>query len=327
MNLLFFHLFISGAKPILLIALQDTNQATEPWYMLVLSSPIWWIGLGIVVFFLLWRWHEQRTTDIISPSLHMQWENKEETLDNIFNFVVQYSYNSIAWYQKRRRVKRVVGVGLRAGAIFLTAFAGLLPILDNVFTIAIKPEWLTIALAIAALLLTYDHFGGFTSGWIRYMIAQQHIERLQHQFIMDWEIWRAKINPSENMSAAEPLRLARDFLVAVDTVINDETQEWATEFRSALREIEKAAKKAREVEPFGAIDVTVTNHEQVEIWRLEIDNAEQGQYKSRRVTIPRVLPGLHTIRIVGKRGAEELSDEASVRVIASSAETAQMTLS
>ncbi|MCH7681847.1 hypothetical protein IID10_21180 [candidate division KSB1 bacterium] len=102
------------------------------------------------------------------------------------------------------------------------------------------------------------------------------------------------------------------------------------EFRSALQEIDKAAKKAREeAAAFGAVDIKLINSDKVEEWTLEVDGREEGKYKSRRASVIQLNPGLHKIRVngVAKDGANKLSDEVTIRVSADNIAPAELSLS
>ena len=324
---------VTGARlPLLLLQAEQGTQGADP---VAQSLPaFWWVyllaGAGLIASWLVLR---RRTSDIEWNSLEsdLEWDeaSQDSSLRAVHDFVKSFSDSSVQWYQERRRAKRVWGVGLRAAAILLTAFAGLVPILDDLLAVIpqMNSEWSTFALGLAALLVTLDHFGGFTSGWIRYMLAQQKIERLQHAFLMDWEALKSRTRGDHAKRAEEGLKAAGAFLLSVGKIVDDETQEWATEFRTALKEIDKARKAAEEEEHFGAVDVTVTNHEEVDSWSLEVDGEEVATSTSKRASVTAVAAGLRRIGARGEKGGKELRDEVSVRVVGGAVAEADLTLS
>ncbi len=136
----------------------------------VISSGWFWLGIAVTISVALIVLHERIATDIKSQRLprDLEWDNtnaNQAALKQIHNFVLEHSYASIAWYQKRKGPKRLIGLGLRVGTILLTTFAGLLPLMKDISQLPQllrEPFMTTIVLAIAALLLTLDRFGGFT---------------------------------------------------------------------------------------------------------------------------------------------------------------------
>jgi hypothetical protein len=83
---------------------------------------------------------------------------------------------------------------LRLGAILAVAVAGLIPLIGELLKrndkLWLSPAWATVALALAGLLIAIDRFGGYTSGWIRYVRTAQKLTSLQGEFRLDWEEYR-----------------------------------------------------------------------------------------------------------------------------------------
>lgn len=67
-----------------------------------------------------------------------------------------------------------------------TGLAGVVPVADKVGLSGIDAVFSTILLAAAGVFVSLDLLLGHTSGWVRYMLAQQKIERLRDEFMMDW---------------------------------------------------------------------------------------------------------------------------------------------
>jgi hypothetical protein len=279
------------------------------------------IGLGVIlavaavlIFGLAYR-RLRRGTDIIWPVLpsNLQWVDPaaaEESLGKIHEYAMSFCNSSIAWYQGRRQPKRTAGFLLRAGALLATVGAGLVPLTEDLGFGRLPPVLSTLLIAVAGLFVSIDHLGGFTSGWVRYMLAQQKIERLRDAFLIDWNGLRAG-------AAVTPtfLERTRAFLSIVGKVLDDETQEWATEFQNALKDLERARKTESETPRTGAIEISIKNPQLVAGWTLEIDGSQRGRSTGKTLAVADVLVGLHKARAYGSDDQGRVfSDERIIKV-------------
>ncbi len=281
------------------------------------SNHIWlWILLATAAIALLVIYRRRAwRADIHWPELaELKWgadaAATEAAMSQVFAYVVGFSNSSIAWYQSRRRPKRSAGFLLRVGALVATVVAGLVPLVDDFGIRNVPGEVSTVLLALAGLCISIDTLGGFTSGWVRYMLAQQRIERCRDAFLMEW-------NALKLASSTTPVMMerAKTFLLTVGKVVDDETQEWATEFQNALKELERARKAEADKPRSGAIEITVKNPELVEGWALEIDGSDRGRTTGKTLAITDVLAGMHKARVHGKdREKKDRSDEKVVKV-------------
>ena len=170
---------------------------------------------------------------------------RAKSLRVVFEHAVGLAHDAEAWYARKRPVKRRWGRALRVGAIVLGAAAAVLPILTQIYTgpgsQEIAPAWAAVALAGAAMLVALDHYFGFSDGWMRFMLAEQRITRLRHNFEYAWNREHAFLE--EQLTAeqvAALLELARGFVLAVDDVVGEETSQWVTEFRGSLERTERS---------------------------------------------------------------------------------------
>ena len=204
-----------------------------------------------------------------------------------------------------------------------TVVAGLVPLSVGIFGVEIPAVWSTVLIAIAGMVVSIDILGGFTSGWVRYMLAQQKVERLRDAFLLEWNALKVAQTNTEGM-----LERAKTFLLAVGKVVDDETQEWATEFQNALKEMEKARKTAAEIERTGAIEVSVKNPEKVTGWTLEIDGSQRGQTSGKSLAVIDVLVGIRKLKAYGPdSNGKTLSDEKIVKVEGGATVTKELELS
>jgi len=185
--------------------------------------------------------------DLARPDLdELNWsaEQRSQSLSVVFEHAVGLATGAEEWYAAKRRAKRRWGRALRVGAIVLGAVAAVLPILSQIYTNddkpAIAPGWAAVALAAAVALVGLDRYFGFSTGWMRFMAAELRITRLRHDFEYAWQSGRAAATaPTSDNEVAALLARAREFVLAVDDVIADETGTWITEFRTSLERAEQ----------------------------------------------------------------------------------------
>jgi len=168
-----------------------------------------------------------------------------DSLRQLYEFVNRECEEAVNWYYSSKRTKSRLGYFLRAGSIVAVAIAGIIPIIGEIFerdngNPVISPAWATVALAIAALFVALDRFGGYTSGWVRYVRTAQRLSILQSDFRLDWEEYRfdRPHHGGETEFVKKGILLCRRFLRDVNLEVQSETTAWAQEFQQALIEVE-----------------------------------------------------------------------------------------
>jgi hypothetical protein len=165
----------------------------------------------------------------------LDWKNPDKALSAIFDYAIAYAREAEGWYMNMRGPKRVGGRTLRVVAIALVGAAALIPILGEIYgdggKPAIPPAWASVALLVAATLIGFDRFFGFSTGWARFLTAGLEIGRLRHDFEFEWQ--ELAVSPAAE-GPLNRLQLAHDFVEAVDKVVAQETGAWQSEFQAAL---------------------------------------------------------------------------------------------
>jgi hypothetical protein len=190
-------------------------------------------------------------TTVLEPSRFpdLVWESGAwpKSLDALARYAIGEAERALAWYECKRRRAQRAGRGLRLGAMLATSAAGLIPLVSELFEHdgrpAIDPLWAALLLAVAGILVLLDRFWGCTSAWVRYVRAGQDLVLALDTFRVEWERHKLAWDPSvEDVEAAQiRLERCRLFLVHVRTVVRQETETWATEFRHVLEQIDRAA--------------------------------------------------------------------------------------
>jgi hypothetical protein len=168
-------------------------------------------------------------------------------LNALYQFTVNYATSAQDWYVRNRRVLRFGSRSLRIWAILLTTVAGIVPLLAQMLEgtcIKIHPLWTAVALALVGTLLALDKFWGATSGWVRYVLAEQELAVAKDKFRSEFELARVSWNslePTAEQAQAMVKRCA-EFMAQIHGIVSAETKNWASEFAEAARQIEQRAK-------------------------------------------------------------------------------------
>jgi len=277
------------------------------------------------------------------PNLQIQdlkWNDSGETqksIQEIYRYAEASADASIAWYGRKKNNKASMSRLLRGLAIVFTTIGGLMPIIRALrpYTAQAPPTLLNLDygqlgylfLGLAAACVAFDRFFGFSSGWMRYITSKMTLERMLSEFRLDWAMMVAKLG--ENSPTTDQVQLMiqrlKEFLVAINTHVEQETQTWVSEFKTNLAEIEKTATTQRESARPGAIDITVTNGMDTEDgFTVALDGMEVKRIRGTKYQIGYVPPGPHKIAVTGTIKGESL--DASELANVAPGEIAKVTL-
>jgi hypothetical protein len=171
-----------------------------------------------------------------------------ESLERLFQFANDECKRAIDWYFTKKQSKKIAGYVFRVGAIIALAVSGMIPIIGEIYktnnAAGISPAWATVALAIAAIFVALDRFGGYTSGWVRYIRTGQALSWLQSEFRVEWEKLRLALQAGQTDSTTlqQGIDKCKEFLAQVHSTVSAETDQWAQEFHKFLLEFEEKTK-------------------------------------------------------------------------------------
>jgi hypothetical protein len=175
------------------------------------------------------------------------------SLDRVLSDVESAALSAAGWYWKAKIPKARASRFIRAASIFLTVAAGLLPVaIELVAKVGGNQAnpwwatglWATVLVGAAGGLIGLDRAFGFSSAWTRYVLAATEITRRLAEFKMDWLASMAAAGgaPSTPEQIAALLQKAKDFRIAIEGIVVQETKDWATEFQNNLAQLEKDVK-------------------------------------------------------------------------------------
>lgn len=172
------------------------------------------------------------------------WDSADTSasLQGLARYVEEEAQKSIHWYWRNKGWKAFFSRWTQFLAVVLTSAAAIFPIVGAMTGIAIlkEPLWASLFVGLAAALFGLDRAFGFTSGWARYILAATNIRKLLEEFRMDWTALMAKAGQSPTAEQIEVLiQRAKEFRIAVEGMVLQETKDWVTEFQSNASRMEK----------------------------------------------------------------------------------------
>lgn len=269
------------------------------------------------------------------PALNWESSQRAESLRALVEHVVARADEATEWYLNAKWSKRAGAWTFRAGAIILTAAAGILPIVQQIYTGPdgrpfIAPAWASVLVAIAVLLIAFDRFFGFSNGWMRYITAELAIKKAREAFELDWQAALASNGgqPPTDEQVRAIIAMIRAFADQINTVVTSETAKWIGEFQEALRQIDETTKTPVPVAQTGSLAITVDNGDTVDKlgWAVSLDGGALMPRKGKMAAFSGLQTGEHVVRITAKKDSKDLSAEAVVQVRAGEIATLLLSL-
>jgi hypothetical protein len=244
----------------------------------------------------------------------------------------------LAWYRAAIPAKRWGAICTRLGAILLGSVATIIPtvlgIVGSPGDPAFLQRWVPIGgvmAVIAALLVLIDKFAGYSTGWMRYIAADQEVRAKQEQFEFAWakERLRWPADPAASLPpdvAATLLDLIAHFVADINDVVKQETQAWMTEFKGALADLDRSTSDARAQAlaavppkaPRGAIEVVVVGLAKLDkqTWNLQVGESSPPitYVGTTSAALVDLAPGPVKLRLGGSIGAKSWSVERAAQV-------------
>ncbi len=161
---------------------------------------------------------------------------------------------SIRWYAEKAPQRGATARRLRVAMITTGGLSAVIPSLTQMHLPAwmvpvlgetISPMWTSVLIALTATLYAYERFYGDAEAWMRFVLAQQQLQRLREEFELNWltiQVLRVG-QPDLGKEMAELIRVSR----ARHRIIQLETEQWTAAFKAGLQ-----ATTPKQVEEKGA---------------------------------------------------------------------------
>ena len=217
-----------------------------------------------------------------------------QSLRDIRMAVEDEGQKAIDWYWRSKKWKARLSRAIQFFALALTATAGLAPIFVQVlknFGVRIPTNFdsgsiASLCVGTAAALLGLDKAFGLSSGWTRYVLTATSMTKVLHEFRMDWvALAAAAQDPPTPQERTGLLQRASEFISAMQSMVVQETKDWATEFQNNLAQMEKDLKsqldtlkaqvekrdqEKQDAAKPGAIELTLTNADKTDGFHFEV---------------------------------------------------------
>jgi hypothetical protein len=233
-------------------------------------------------------------------------EQAQASLDALRRDAETFANEAVAWYYAKKKSKAVASQACRALSIIFISVGGLMPVLGSVGVLARKlpglSEWGYVFLGIGAAFIGLDKFFGFSSGWTRYILTAQMIQKTIYSFEIDWAKLQARVEtrPLQQSEVEDFLQTVRTFYDSILGQITQETQQWAAEFQQSISDLEVQAKAKMQSSQPGALVVSITGAEHLDSEpEIMIDDVSYGHIEGGNWATSRIPPGQHAIRVIG----------------------------
>jgi hypothetical protein len=176
------------------------------------------------------------------PELSWAEGDLANSLEAMYHWVEGEAIRAATWYLHEKKAKSRWSRALRILAIlFATAGAALPFIAAN--NGVVDFEWGYVLLALAAGAVAMDRYFGFSTAWMRYITAEQAIQRRLQELQFAWastQIARGNRVPSAHEVATELEKLAA-VAATIGEEVRTETMAWAEEFQTNIGELRHIA--------------------------------------------------------------------------------------
>jgi len=271
------------------------------------------------------------SADVFTPP---DWSGDVTThLENLRVYAERKIHDELSWYYRKKKGRSDTSQRIRFAALMYSGLGGLVPLLIAVFGSRPQWRWLNmfeavrfgqlgyLFLAIATGLFLLDKYFGYSTGWMRYIVAMQAIEKAREAFRLDWTALCRTLSAAPG-GATKPEEVVDRMIQRVRSVILEvkehsekETQAWILEFQTNLSQFEKDLKAQLEATRPGGIDVEVTDGAGADTpVELLLDGMVADRFKGNAGSIGYVAPGLHRVTARAQKANRDYMASALVTV-------------
>jgi hypothetical protein len=222
---------------------------------------------------------EKNIQGLVLPILSQPEQPAE--IQELYRIIVDKGREAMGWYSRQKEGRKRWGQRLRMLAILLTSLASITPILVQLLPNE-QPyqKWGLLASVFAMLGATcvgLDNYFGASSGWMRYVSAYQDINSRLEALQFGWaRLALAEAGTPKEQRLSSLMDLLQGFIISVNEIIKQETQDWMAEFKGHLAVLEQRAEAQRTAlaagpsAAYGAVKVLVEGSEKLRDGRWKV---------------------------------------------------------
>jgi hypothetical protein len=231
-------------------------------------------------------------------------------LRELYQSVVSKGRDAMTWYSRQKEGKKKSGRRLRMAAILLTSLAGITPMIVQLLPNEEGYQrWSLLASVFAVMAATsvgLDNYFGSSSGWMRYVSAYLELNSRLDALQFGWaRVALASSGTPKEQRLSALMDLLQGFIIGVNEVVRQETQEWMAEFKGHLAVLEQrveAQRTALSTVPsmvYGAIKVMAEGSEKLKDgkWKVVLGTGRELSGSGGQAVVATSLgPGLLAVR-------------------------------
>jgi hypothetical protein len=257
---------------------------------------------------------------------------QDQELQQLYSAVVAKTEEAIRWYDRHKSSHKRRAVALRTSAVVLAALASILPIGVSMLPAECSPQrWVPVAsifAALGAVCVAIDRLYGYSSNWMRYLVALLDLNQQLELLKFGWarSALETRITGgSKGDHLAASLNQLQATLASVNQTLKTETLEWVTHFAGALQELERSVTAQRAVvsTPLplvvateGAARVQLAGLETVEghMCKLQLGEKAAVEHTGATKVFTGLTPGQYPLRVSAMRGGKAIHVEEVVTI-------------
>lgn len=175
---------------------------------------------------------------------------KFEEIEKYYLQTISEAEAILSWYPKKRISFRMYSQLIRLGTVVLAGLGGIMPLLELAFQGNEDMRLVNygyVAFSVAASLFLLDKYFGFSTGWMRFMLAEVEIKKVISEKKNEWIYYQITYRGKE--LTKEEIRTILDFNNSLSNAVNNlvikETKEWINEFKSTYKSLEELTNSGR----------------------------------------------------------------------------------
>jgi hypothetical protein len=171
-----------------------------------------------------------------------EWQNPEVLIDILYQRAEHRACQISDWYLRDKKTKKRTSQSLRIFAILCGTMGAIVPYLPGR---ALDLHWGYLLIALAGAAVAMDKLFGYSSAWMRDVVAAQAVQEKLDELQCDW----ARIRSACGADATEAIKRLQRFGGELSRILRDETYEWREEFHGNVDRLSEMVSSDRSTGP------------------------------------------------------------------------------